>query len=130
MMNKVVKMGKKLVEKAIIAKGWLLCAGMCAMVEMNSAVCYAKNKTKSTPKPEIKSGTEVGNEITEKFVNLENLVLAIIGAAGVIYLAKSVYEFASAYQSSDSSGTNAAVKGILGALMMIFIDVIIAFLKK
>ncbi|MCI8408954.1 MAG: hypothetical protein HFJ09_06740 [Lachnospiraceae bacterium] len=120
MMNKVVEMGKKLAEKAVTAKRWLMCARMCAIVEMNSAVCYASQS----------EGDKAAKKITDKFVNLEDLVLGIIGAAGVIYLAKSVFEFASAYQSSDSSGTNAAVKGILGALMMIFIDIIIAFLKK
>lgn len=130
MMNKVLEMGKKLAEKTVVAKGWLFCAGMCAIVEMNSAVCYANTKkTKSTPKPEPKSGQELGTEITEKFVNLENLVLAVIGAAGVIYLAKSVYEFASAYQSSDSSGVNSAVKGIIGGTMMISISAIVAFLR-
>lgn len=122
MMNKVVEMGKKLAEKAVIAKGWLMCAGMCAIVEMNSAVCYAAPD-------DPKTGKEVGNDITKKFKGLEDLVLAVIGAAGVIYLAKSVFEFASAYQSSDSSGTNAAVKGIIGGIMMISISAIIGFLK-
>lgn len=130
MMNKVVKMGKKLMEKAVTAKRWLMCAGMCAIVEMNSVVCYADTKkTKSTPKPTPKSGAELGTEIQGKFGNLTNLVTAIIGAAGVIYLAKSVYEFASAYQSSDSSGVNSAVKGIIGGLMMISAGVIVQMLQ-
>ena len=124
MMNKVVETGKKLVEKAVKARRWLMCAGMYAIVEMNSMFCYAA----PTPAPG-QAGQEVGNEITAKFVNLENLVLAVIGAAGVIYLAKSVFEFASAYQSSDSSGVNSAVKGIIGGIMMISISGIIAFLK-
>ncbi|MDE7423792.1 MAG: hypothetical protein K2N51_08885 [Lachnospiraceae bacterium] len=119
MMNKIVETGKKLVEKAVKTRRWLMCAGMCAIVEMNSMVCYAGSE-----------GDKAAKKITDKFGNLEDLVLGIIGAAGVIYLAKSVFEFASAYQSSDSSGTNSAVKGILGGLMMIFIDIIIAFLKK
>lgn len=119
MMNKIVETGKKLVEKAVKARRWLMCAGMCAIVEMNSIVCYADTKT----------GKEVGADITKKFKGLEDLVLAVIGAAGVIYLAKSVFEFASAYQSSDSSGTNSAVKGIIGGIMMISISAIIGFLK-
>lgn len=120
MMNKVVKTGKKLVEKAVKARRWLVCAGMYAIVEMNSMVCYANPP---------KTGQQVGNDITNKFKGLEDLVLAVIGAAGVIYLAKSVFEFASAYQSSDSSGTNSAVKGIIGGIMMISISAIIGFLK-
>lgn len=123
MMNIVVETGKKFVEKAVKTRRWLMCAGMYALVEMNSMVCYADADTGA-------KGKEAAKKITDKFVNLENLVLGIIGAAGVVYLAKSVFEFASSYQSSDSSGMNSAVKGILGGLMMIFIDLIIAFLKK
>lgn len=127
MMNKVVEAGKKLMKKAVKARRWLMCAGMYAIVEMNSVVwtVYAGSNATSAPS----AGDKAAKKITKKFDNLEDLVLGIIGAAGVIYLAKSVFEFASAYQSSDSSGVNSAVKGILGGLMMISISGIIAFLK-
>lgn len=118
MMNKVMETGKKLVEKAANARGWLLCAGMYGVMKMNTVICYAESK-----------GEKEGNKITNKFDNLTDLIKTIIMAGGVIYLAKSIFEFASAFQQSDSSGINSAVKGILGALMMISIGTIISFLK-
>ena len=40
-------------------------------------------------------------------------VIAVIGAVGVIILAKNVMEFAQAYQQQDSSTMNSALKGIV-----------------
>ena len=43
-------------------------------------------------------------------------------------MAKSIMEFASAYQQSDSSGMNSAAKGIAGGLMMAGISTVMAIL--
>ena len=45
--------------------------------------------------------------ITQPLDNLKTLVIAIIGAVGVIILAKNVMEFAQAYQQQDSMLTTA-----------------------
>ena len=52
--------------------------------------------------------------ITQPLDNLKTLVIAVIGAVGVIILAKNVMEFAQAYQQQDSSTMNSALKGISG----------------
>lgn len=53
------------------------------------------------------------SEVLNPINNLKTLVLAIIGAVGVIILAKNVMEFAQAYQQQDSSSMNSALKGIV-----------------
>ena len=68
--------------------------------------------------------TEVLNPIN----NLKTLVLAIIGAVGVIVLAKNVMEFAQAYQQQDSSSMNSALKGIVAGLIMAGISAVMTFL--
>ena len=52
------------------------------------------------------------SSVTKPLDNLKTLILAIIGAIGVIILAKNVMEFAQAYQQQDSSTMNSALKGI------------------
>ena len=44
--------------------------------------------------------------VTQPLENLKTLIIAVIGAVGVIILAKNVMEFAQAYQQQDSSTTN------------------------
>lgn len=51
--------------------------------------------------------------VTQPLENLKTLVIAVIGAVGVIILAKNVMEFAQAYQQQDSSTMNSALKGIV-----------------
>ena len=46
--------------------------------------------------------------VTQPLENLKTLVIAVIGAVGVIILAKNVMEFAQAYQQQDSSTMNSA----------------------
>lgn len=58
------------------------------------------------------------SSVTKPLDNLKTLVLAIIGAIGVIILAKNVMEFAQAYQHNDSATMNSALKGIAGGAMM------------
>ncbi|MFR5740457.1 MAG: hypothetical protein ACLUEN_00290 [Coprococcus sp.] len=58
------------------------------------------------------------SSVTKPLDNLKTLILAIIGAIGVIILAKNVMEFAQAYQQQDSSTMNSALKGIVAGIMM------------
>ena len=55
-------------------------------------------------------------------------VIAVIGAVGVIILAKNVMEFAQAYQQQDSSTMNSALKGIVAGVMMAGISTVLTFL--
>lgn len=52
----------------------------------------------------------------------------MIGAVGVIILAKNVMEFAQAYQQQDSSTMNSALKGIVAGSMMAGISTVLTFL--
>lgn len=73
----------------------------------------------------LASGTA---EITKPLDNLKTLVIAIIGAVGVIILAKNVMEFAQAYQQQDSSTMNSALKGIVAGVLMAGISTVLTFL--
>ena len=71
------------------------------------------------------SGTDA---VTKPLTNLKTLVISVIGAVGVIILAKNVMEFAQAYQQQDSSTMNSALKGIVAGAMMAGISSVITFL--
>lgn len=71
------------------------------------------------------AGTEA---VTKPLDNLKTLVIAVIGAVGVIILAKNVMEFAQAYQQQDSSTMNSALKGIVAGVMMAGISTVLTFL--
>lgn len=66
--------------------------------------------------------------VTQPLENLKTLVVAVIGAVGVIILAKNVMEFAQAYQQQDSSTMNSALKGIAAGVMMAGISTVLTFL--
>lgn len=68
------------------------------------------------------------DSVTQPLANLKTLVIAIIGAVGVIILAKNVMEFAQAYQQQDSSSMNSAIKGIVAGLIMAGISSVLTFL--
>lgn len=68
------------------------------------------------------------SSVTKPLDNLKTLVIAIIGAIGVIILAKNVMEFAQAYQQQDSSTMNSALKGIVAGVMMAGISTVLTFL--
>ncbi|MBQ7774765.1 MAG: electron transporter RnfA [Lachnospiraceae bacterium] len=75
------------------------------------------------------TGTGTGtSSITQPLENLKTLVIAVIGAVGVIILAKNVMEFAQAYQQQDSSTMNSALKGIVAGIMMAGISTVLTFL--
>ena len=62
--------------------------------------------------------------VTQPLENLKTLVIAVIGAVGVIILAKNVM----AYQQQDSSTMNSALKGIVAGVMMAGISTVLTFL--
>lgn len=68
------------------------------------------------------------SSVTQPLDNLKTLVIAIIGAVGVIILAKNVMEFAQAYQQQDSSTMNSALKGIVAGVMMAGISSVLTIL--
>ncbi len=68
------------------------------------------------------------SSVTKPLDNLKTLVIAIIGAIGVIILAKNVMEFAQAYQQEDSSTMNSALKGIVAGVMMAGISSVLGIL--
>lgn len=91
----------------------LCCAGYMALHAMPMTVLAAGTGTSAITKP---------------LDNLKTLVIAIIGAVGVIILAKNVMEFAQAYQQQDSSTMNSALKGIVAGVMMAGISTVLTFL--
>lgn len=66
--------------------------------------------------------------VTQPLNNLKTLIIAVIGAIGVIILAKNVMEFAQAYQQQDSSTMNSALKGVVAGIMMAGISSVLTFL--
>ena len=74
------------------------------------------------------AGTGDTSSVTAPLDSLKTLVIAIIGAVGVIILAKNVMEFAQAYQQQDSSTMNSALKGIVAGIMMAGISTVLSFL--
>ena len=90
------------------------CMGAAAAVMLMNTTCYA-------------SGTGT-TAVTKPLDNLKTLIIAVIGAVGVIILAKNVMEFAQAYQQQDSSTMNSALKGIVAGVMMAGISTVLTFL--
>lgn len=116
MNNNVMKsknMIKSGVKKLKEHRRMLTCAISYGMMQANEMICYASASS---------------NKVTTGLNSLKTLIISIIGIVGLIYLAKSIMEFASAYQQSDSSGMNSAAKGIAGGLMMAGISTVMAIL--
>ena len=88
-------------------------SGALMGVMLMSTTCFAAGDTSS---------------VTQPLENLKTLIIAVIGAVGVIILAKNVMEFAQAYQQQDSSTMNSALKGIVAGVMMAGISTVLTFL--
>ena len=82
----------------------------------------------SSPAAVLAAGGGGTNAVTQPLNNLRTLVIAVIGAVGVIILAKNVMEFAQAYQQQDSSTMNSALKGIVAGVIMAGISSVLTFL--
>lgn len=98
--------------KSMKEKMVTMVAGVMAAVVFMPVNCFAANT----------------NAITQPLDNLKTLVIAVIGAVGIIILAKNVMEFAQAYQQQDSSTMNSALKGIVAGIMMAGISTVLTFL--
>lgn len=107
---------KRFVKKATAVFG----AAMAATMVQITPVLAATNNNNNAG-----GGTA---SVTAPLDNLKTLVIAIIGAVGVIILAKNVMEFAQAYQQQDSSTMNSALKGIVAGVMMASISAVLTFL--
>ena len=87
--------------------------GTLMAVMLMTTTCYAAGDTSA---------------VTQPLDNLKTLIIAVIGAVGVIILAKNVMEFAQAYQQQDSSTMNSALKGVVAGVIMAGISGVLAFL--
>ena len=110
--EKMEEVGRKKGCKNMKQKVVTVAAGTMAMMSYMSTTCFA-------------AGTAA---VTQPLENLKTLVIAVIGAVGVIILAKNVMEFAQAYQQQDSSTMNSALKGIVAGVMMAGISTVLTFL--
>ena len=81
--------------------------GFFSAGKMVSVLCGAGYMAAVMPMTVFAANTQA---ITQPLENLKTLMIAIIGAVGVIILAKNVMEFAQAYQNQDSSTMNSALK--------------------
>ncbi len=94
-----------------------------------ASVCMAAYMAvMSSPAAVLAAGGGGTNAVTQPLNNLRTLVIAVIGAVGVIILAKNVMEFAQAYQQQDSSTMNSALKGIVAGVIMAGISSVLTFL--
>lgn len=100
--------------------------GILSNKEAIAKVCLAGYLMLMMPMTAFASGG--ASAVTQPLENLKTLVIAIIGAIGVIILAKNVMEFAQAYQQQDSSTMNSALKGIVAGIMMAGISTVLSFL--
>ena len=82
-------------------------SGALMGVMLMSTTCFAAGDTSA---------------VTQPLENLKTLIIAVIGAVGVIILAKNVMEFAQAYQQQDSSTMNSALNGQKGKTTWLYID--------
>ena len=109
MRDKMKRFGKNVVLPAVAAT-------VMAMADMSVKVYAA-------------GGADGGTAaVTKPLDNLKTLIIAVIGAVGVIILAKNVMEFAQAYQQQDSSTMNSALKGLVAGVMMAGISSVLTFL--
>ena len=119
-MRNIVKSTKKIVSKIKDINGKVLMPAIAATIYTlsNSYIpVFAADNTGS--------GTDA---VTKPLENLKTLIIAIIGAVGLIILAKNVMEFAQAYQQQDSSTMNSALKGIVAGIMVAGISTVLTFL--
>jgi len=68
-------------------------------------------------------------EVTSKINALNEIVLSIVTAAGVIVLAWGIFEFASAYQSHDTAQHTMSLKKVISGILMVGAQTIINLLK-
>lgn len=68
-------------------------------------------------------------EVTGMINNIYTLVVAIISAAGAVILAWGVFDFATAYQSHDSSQQTQGLKKVISGVLCICCGVVISLIR-
>ncbi len=72
--------------------------------------------------------TEAG-DITAKIDALKELVLGIVQSAGAIVLLWGIFEFASAYQSHDTTQQTASLKKVISGILMVAAGTIVSIVS-
>jgi len=132
--------------EGISISAFLFCTGLCRFFRKRGnqlrRLQERKTKRKMSPKGQLRNivvyavlaaamiptNVYAASEVTAPLTNLKTLIVSIIGAVGVIILAKNVMEFAQSYQQQDSSSMHSAIKGIVAGLIMAAISSVITFL--
>lgn len=78
---------------------------------------------------QLTAQTQAASAVVSKINSLNTLVVNIITACGVIVLAWGIFEFASAYQSHDTSQQTMSLKKVVSGILMVAAPTIIAMLK-
>ncbi len=110
-------MNKRSIKKSFLTvKSRLLCmcAAMFGLVICTPTVAFAKDKGVT--------------EVTEGIGVLKDLVLACVGGVGVIFLAWGLLDFGTAYSAHDTTQQSAAIKKVIGGLIMIAVPSILKLL--
>lgn len=68
-------------------------------------------------------------DITAKIDALKDLVLGIIQSAGAIVLLWGIFEFASAYQSHDTTQQTASLKKVISGILMVAAGTIVSIVS-
>ena len=125
--GKNMKVFNKLGEKALALKD-----KVCKFVAVASAVLYVSASETSVVFASSKATTTATatgtSAVTGPIDKLKDLFIAVIGAVGVIILAKNIMETAQAYQQQDSASMNSGIKGIVAGAMMAGISAVLALL--
>lgn len=70
-----------------------------------------------------------GGAITGKIDALKDLVLGIVQSAGAIVLLWGIFEFASAYQSHDTTQQTASLKKLISGILMVAAGTIVGIVS-
>lgn len=73
--------------------------------------------------------TGSSGDITGKIDALKDLVLGIIQSAGAIVLLWGIFEFASAYQSHDTTQQTASLKKVISGILMVAAGTIVGIVS-
>lgn len=68
-------------------------------------------------------------QVTGKINVIYDIVIAIVQAAGAVVLAWGIFEFATAYQSHDSSQQTQSLKRVVAGILMVMAGIIVNALK-
>ena len=68
------------------------------------------------------------SEVTDGIDVLTDLVLACVGGVGVIFLAWGLLDFGTAYSAHDTTQQSAAIKKVVGGLIMIAVPTLLKLL--